>query len=81
MRNFSRILSLALVTAMASSAFAREIDERHENTSLTATPVGSTSASQPERRLKKEPTVVAPKYDVMFPVRDRGHVFRERGAI
>jgi hypothetical protein len=78
MRNIIRVLTLLVVSSLAASASAREVDETYSNTSLSSTPMGSTTASA--RRSKKEQTVPA-KYDVVYPVRDRGHVARDRGAI
>ena len=73
MRTLLATLAAAVLLSAAGVASARDYDPAMDpNTSLTALPMHSTSAStrvQPSR-MKKENTVPA-KYDAAFPVRDR----------
>lgn len=82
MRTLTRLFALVLVTGVASSAFARELDDRYANTSITPAPVRSTTSSQQQvdRHGKKDVNVPA-KYDAIYPVRDHAQKVRERGAI
>jgi len=79
MRTALRLAVLVLVPALGASAFARELDE-HGNTSLSAAPVRTTSASMRMQRGKKEQNVPA-KYDVAYPVHDAARGIHERGSI
>jgi hypothetical protein len=81
MRTALRLAALLLATSVAGTAFAREVDETGYNTSLSATPIGTTSAStRAMRQGKKEQTVPA-KYDVAFPVHDSARSTHRRDAI
>jgi hypothetical protein len=82
MRIVLRLFALLLATGLAGSAFARELDETRSNTSLSVTPVHTTSASDRAMHRGKADRNVPAKYDVAFPVHDSGRVaMRERGAI
>ncbi len=81
MRTILRLAALSLVSLVAVTAHAREVDESAPNTSLSAAPVrASSSAIQVDRRSRKDGNVPA-KYDVAYPVRDHGRVLRDHGAI
>lgn len=83
MRTLCRLALFALVTTLAASASARETDA-YTNTSLTATPLHTSSASarssRPGDKEAKLPARAA-KYDVAYPVHDHVRAQRGPGAI
>jgi hypothetical protein len=73
MRTLIATFAAAVLLSAAGVASARDFDPAMDpNTSLTALPMHSTSASNRAQtsHMKKETTVPA-KYDSSFPVRDR----------
>jgi hypothetical protein len=81
MRTALRLFALLLATSVAGTAFAREIDETGSNTSLSAAPMGTTSASMRAMRQGKKEQTVPAKYDVAYPVHDTARPMHPRGAI